>query len=905
MKKPTLKRVGLGLLQHILAVSIFLAVAGVLINSCLSVESMEGTKTYYLSPLSAEPEFEDSDLFRDIFETAVSDVTKLVVIKGQLETNGTFDPKKKIDVTKFANRKGTGNECNTTAVYELENLIKWGKSGILYSNRWMSMSEFVNYFGAATAPENFALNENGELYFDGFHSTAKDVSVYNIPMEKGRDNLTAVEEAMLSHSTEELEDMACSYIMAKNFDEIRMSKEDDGTYTVYVQILNCKYATVDGKKQLYDYADNWMDFIKLQQNVVEAVENLTANYQQYLNCYELYEENKGNLKYVVRMLTEDGNSTYTNVSELENMTDSELTNYFGEFHRYLIYYPDSLVFMGNSSMTEDDIFAYMNSYDYAYPETTHIWIGVDTGYPIAGDAFYSANNIFERIVPNIGMIIILMAFLAFLWFIICVYLTFTAGIARDGNGLKVQYLIGIDHVWTELLAGFAVMLFYGTVYGAGYLGEIINQVYIRRGQIIESNAETIYDYGYFALFGFVFSLLVSIIWYSIVRRVRCHTLWKDSFLRFLCVCLKKMADFVFRHKNMAINTLLPYNLFLFFNFVGIILIDTLQNKMHLAILVGLGMVIVDGVIGVLLFKKNAEQKDIVEGIRRIRDGEVEYKLDSESLHGVNREMADAVNNIGEGIRNAVKTSMKDEQMKTDLITNVSHDIKTPLTSIISYVDLLKRLRIQDEPAKSYIDILDNKAQRLKQLTDDLVEASKISSGNIELKKEKLNLTELLNQTTGEFSEKLEAKELQVIFENHNMSAYIYADSRRMWRVIENLFNNICKYALEGTRVYVDLSSVDGFIEVSIKNISKRQMNIHADELTERFIRGDSSRSTEGSGLGLSIAKSLTQLQGGSFRIDLDGDLFKVVLGFKEYQEEGKSDEANMEEEPDDSGNRSR
>jgi len=193
-----------------------------------------------------------------------------------------------------------------------------------------------------------------------------------------------------------------------------------------------------------------------------------------------------------------------------------------------------------------------------------------------------------------------------------------------------------------------------------------------------------------------------------------------------------------------------------------------------------------------------------------------------------KELAIAVNNIGEGIRKAVQTSMEDERMKTDLITNVSHDIKTPLTSIINYVDLLKRLKIDEEPAKGYIDILDGKAQRLKQLTDDLVEASKISSGSIVLENAKLNLTELFNQGIGEFSEKLEEGRLQVVFEGDDTPAYVFADSRRMWRVVENLFNNICKYAMEGTRVYIEMKNREGFITVSVKNISRQQMSIRPE-----------------------------------------------------------------------------
>ena len=228
-------------------------------------------------------------------------------------------------------------------------------------------------------------------------------------------------------------------------------------------------------------------------------------------------------------------------------------------------------------------------------------------------------------------------------------------------------------------------------------------------------------------------------------------------------------------------------------------------------------------------------------------------------------------------------------MKSDLITNVSHDIKTPLTSIINYVDLLKRLKITEEPAKSYIAVLDSKSQRLKQLTDDLVEASKISSGNIVLNLEPLNLTELLNQAVGEFSDRLEEKKLQIIFDGSDVVGMIYADSRRMWRIIENLFQNICKYALEGTRVYLEMKVEGGRVTASLKNISDRPMNLKGEELSERFIRGDASRTTEGSGLGLAIAKSFTEIQGGKFRIELDGDLFKVVLIWKVKPESGNYD----------------
>ena len=208
---------------------------------------------------------------------------------------------------------------------------------------------------------------------------------------------------------------------------------------------------------------------------------------------------------------------------------------------------------------------------------------------------------------------------------------------------------------------------------------------------------------------------------------------------------------------------------------------------------------------------------------------------------------------------------------------------TPLTSIINYVDLLKREKLDNQRAQSYIAVLESKSQRLKQLAEDLVEASRISSGNIELEMERINLVELVHQTEGEFAERFEARGLQVISNLPRESVVILADGRRIWRVLENLYNNVAKYAMEHTRVYVDMQADGAQVLFSIKNISENALNIPAEELTERFIRGDISRSTEGSGLGLSIAKNLMTMMGGSFRIYLDGDLFKVMIGFKQEQ----------------------
>ncbi|MCH5342636.1 MAG: HAMP domain-containing histidine kinase [Acetatifactor sp.] len=884
MNKVSLKRFGLELLEHLIAGAILIAVAAMLFNSHISVRSIsEEAHTYTFDPLNTDSLFEDTQVFHDILYTAVADITSLAVFREEMEINGGFRPDKRISVTEYAAKVDPANDCSVTAIYELDDLINWGKFGVEYNNRSFSISDFVNYFRPATAPENFALDENGELYFVGF-LTGEESETAQEP-SFSEEFLTVYE----SYTEEQLEDMVYYDIMAQfPAGELNVVREEDGTFLVYVPMLICRYGTVDGVQQLSTYADNWVDYLQLQDNLVLAIEKLTSHYQQYVTGMELYAEGSSNIKYVIRRMEEDGQTiTYTNDADRAYYSDNELADYFySEFHKYFVYYPDTLEFTGNAGLTEADLYSFMNDeYAYAYQGDTHIWMGVDTGYPVEGDAFYNAHVVFERIVPNSTQIVLLIAVMVLIWLGLGIYLTADTGVFYDEEGERLYHLNAFDHIWTEIMLLAGVGLYYLARRGIIFLMDVANAVYNSHTEMMGMSLDRLYEYGTFGLYGFLASLSLGIVWFSLVRRLRARSLWKDSFCHWILQCLRKATNFVFYHRNAAISILVSYNLFLLINLLGLFLAWILRERGDWATAsIVLAMVVFDGTIGVILFRHGAGQTDIVDGINRIRNGEVDYKLDLDTLSGVNREMADAVNNIGEGIRKAVDTSMRDEQMKSDLITNVSHDIKTPLTSIVNYVDLLGRLDIQEEPAKSYIAVLDSKAQRLKQLTDDLVEASKISSGNIVLNTEKLNFTELLNQTIGEFSEKLKERKLSVVFEDANIPAWIYADSRRMWRIVENLFYNICKYALEGTRVYLEMTVEDGQIEASIKNISERQMNMRGDELTERFIRGDSSRTTEGSGLGLFIAKSLTQVQGGTFEIQLDGDLFKVVLTFPEYQE---------------------
>ena len=282
---------------------------------------------------------------------------------------------------------------------------------------------------------------------------------------------------------------------------------------------------------------------------------------------------------------------------------------------------------------------------------------------------------------------------------------------------------------------------------------------------------------------------------------------------------------------------------------------------------------------ILVLLKAKGTGKIKTGIEKIAGGEVDYQIPVNGLLAEHKEIAEKVNSIGEGLEAALAKSMKSERLKTDLITNVSHDIKTPLTSIINYVELLKQEDLKDPKIQRYIEVLEQKSQRLKTLTEDVVEASKVSSGNITLEFMNLNLVEMIQQTSGEFEEKFKARDLEEVMNLPNEEVVIRADGRRLWRVLSNIYNNAAKYAMQGTRVYADLEKKDGMAYFSLKNVSEQPLNISADELTERFIRGDVSRSTEGSGLGLSIAQSLTEMQGGTFELYLDGDLFKVMIKF--------------------------
>ena len=378
----------------------------------------------------------------------------------------------------------------------------------------------------------------------------------------------------------------------------------------------------------------------------------------------------------------------------------------------------------------------------------------------------------------------------------------------------------------------------------------------------------VYESGQKKLFGYAGAMVGG----ALVLLVTCLCLfWKLSG-RISCFMTE-----LFNHGHMAVRSGILFTAYVLFQ---IFFWFTLGG----GALAELVLVLYQVAVLILILVEAVQRQRLLDGVEALAAGEKETHIRTDHLFYWNRKMAEAVCNLGEGLKDALREQMKSERMKAALITNVSHDLKTPLTSIINYVDLMKREQIGNPKAEEYLQVLDQKSQRLKQLTEDLVEASRASSGNMVLDIQKIDFRELLMQTSGEFGERFMARELTLVEDYPKEPVYVNADGRKLWRIIENLYRNVEKYALPGTRVYLELKEDGKLAVLSMKNISEQPLNISPEELTERFIRGDESRSTEGSGLGLSIAKDLTELQNGSFVVFLDGDLFKVTLSFPSVSE---------------------
>ena len=510
----------------------------------------------------------------------------------------------------------------------------------------------------------------------------------------------------------------------------------------------------------------------------------------------------------------------------------------------------------------EDYIKYNSIYNYSYfgngteniLERYDIYTNYDETKTAQITNFVIAKQIYQFAIQNSEALVYIIIISVILLGIIACYLFWAIGHQKGKEGI---YLNTIDNIPYEILAIICISIFIISLAIFVNMSNTLSYLFL-----VATFISYIICYAMCAVMGV-----------TTIKRIKAKKFWKSFLIYKIWKWLSsKIKVFVQETQEKT-----PESKKIFWYYIGFIGISIILVCMFWSGIAIIGLIVFWIWTYYKIRKYQNQQDTIKQALQDIYNGKENVHINEEELKGTLKEMATYVNDISGGFANAIKESLKSERLKTELITNVSHDIKTPLTSIINYVDLLKKENIQDEKVKEYIEILDNKSQRLKKLTEDLVEASKASSGSVKLNIEEIDIKELINQTIGEFKDRFEQKKLIIETNIPENELKINADNRYMYRIIENLFSNITKYALEGSRVYIDMEKKQNKIKIVMKNISKERLNISSDELMQRFVRGDRSRYTEGSGLGLSIAKSLTELQGGNFDITIDGDLFKVEM----------------------------
>lgn len=732
-------------------------------------------------------------------------------------TNGELDQKKKIDITNLNSDK----KKNKNTTYTVEDIIRMDEDGSISELDSLLFEVRNDYYGQDES------SDEEELYSE---ESPSEQSTDTEAMDSQEKN--AVKTEASEAAEEDTAETGWQYSQA--FMELYTRGKEIETRLPQSKVTLAEYANENPQN---------VSLIDLYQNLIEADDQLN----RYRSIRDELEQ-KSNIMYMVKN-TDDG-TVYTNLSAWKDGYDEsavrgiDRTMYFRGVKK-------NGGWETVEAVTDSEKFLerYFNDIDIT-GENEEVVIMLNTDYP-ANDRFSDAHTFYNKYAGWGRALLIWMTVGLILVIVTMILMTVQAGRTTDdrelhtgiGDGVPTEVMLAVMIVAAVLMAG-------------------IGAAYLESGSIWDLFA------GFLIVAGeIVLSAIFLMAYLSIVRRLKGKKMWKSSLSYAIVQSCKK----VYMARQTSGRMIISFCMLMFGNIFSVLALDSFGILLAL---------IADGLVLLYLVRERAGHQVIRDGLGRIASGELDFKIDAGELIGDNREMAEAVNHVGDGLQNAVKETLKSERLKADLITNVSHDIKTPLTSIINYVDLLKREDIQDERIKGYIDILDSKSQRLKQLTEDLVEASKISSGNVVLDMQPIRLGELVWQTNGEFEEKFAARNLELVCRTPEYPVMIMADGRRMWRVIENLYNNVAKYAMPNTRVYVEVKRIGCRVIFEIKNISERPLNIRAEELTERFIRGDVSRSTEGSGLGLSIAQNLVKLQHGTFDIYLDGDLFKVTITFE-------------------------
>lgn len=847
-----------------------------LITNLLSLMNLAGsTDLPSLWTMSQQP-FEESQEFNYMVENYMDDVLTQIRLENLFETDGMMNRNKEIDVMEYSKNDTANGENVSGIAYSLEELINWGEDfDSAESDNYAKNSVIV-----CQKPEG-----TYEYYYTSDFMTRVESGVFDIIMQDGSD---------VDGFLQELQNGKYTSSGFYNFDIVDM--EGNILYTDcwnFGSALIEKYAP-QGAEKLLQVVNNSPrlngKLSVIYDDLAYTLGNIYSDYQNYQMGFEHLEEGNTNFTYIYA--NNDTKKVVTNKTSYENYAELEknVQNLISEKDvKYMVIYPKLKEFNSNMNVSKSDKWEKLRSYSSEKKWNSVFAVAVDTTYTIQ-DQFYQNKVAYDNNIPYFKGTTWLLVLSIILFLGATIWLTLEAGRTAEDEEL---HLNGFDHWKTEIAAVLIVLIwivgsYIGIHFWNGNIYTMINDIptylkdggtyfeyYYARGMDVSSaymsaslylpslsiaELAEIYFYGVFTLGCFFMGYV------SLIKRIKGRNLWKNSLLRVIVRFIYKIYD---NRKKTTKTVLLLCGFFLV---QGIAVLFRNGVTMLLVLLADVGVFYV--VLNGLLLKEKLKK-----GIEEIALGNMEYQIPLQGLRGENLKLAEMINGIANGFHMAVEEAMKNERLKTDLITNVSHDIKTPLTSIINYVAILKQSDIADPKIQGYLDILEAKAQRLKTLTEDVVEASKVSSGNISLEYMDVDLVEMIQQTEGEMAEKFEARNLKMIVNLPAEPAVVHVDGRRMWRVLENIFGNAAKYAMPGTRVYADLKLEEDTVDLSLKNVSEHQLNISADELTERFIRGDLSRSSEGSGLGLSIAQSLTTMQGGTFNLYLDGDLFRVNIRF--------------------------
>ena len=634
-------------------------------------------------------------------------------------------------------------------------------------------------------------------------------------------------------------------------------------------IIVSEYGQLDDKNQYLEtdnFGENYLYSIiskaryvkKVKPEVYEygdytKIEDDSYNASIYYNDYN-YDNSSINsyINYII--IDEKTENLYTNIKSSDYIKEIQEMKNKKNFWNY----EGGKITTNIDSINQDNAKYIIASYSQNYLEGVKVYSSFDEEAYGYSNSYYIQNTVYEMFKNNQNSPVYLIPITSVLLLAMIVYLVWAIGHEKGKDEIQLS---GIDKVPYEILITiifFALGIFVSL--GVASVETIIPQKMLIPLIVIS----------YLGSYG---SLAVGTA--TTIKRLKAKSFWRSFLMYKIYAWAKEKVKKLFNVVSDKNSSKRKITIF-YWGFIivsGLIFLATASG-------VGVLLLLVFWVFVYILMLKYIEKVDkINKALKQIYEGNPNVHLEKEELTGVLKQMAEYINDIAGGFTNAIEQSLKSERLKTELITNVSHDIKTPLTSIINYVDLLKQEDIKDEKIKQYIDILNQKSLRLKKLIEDLVEASKVSSGNVKLNIEVIDLKELLAQTIGEFEDRFENKNLKIDIEIPDEEVKIKADNRYMYRVIENLFSNITKYSIDNSRVYISLTKQNDKIKLEIKNISKDKLNISPDELMQRFVRGDKSRYTEGSGLGLSIAKSLTEMQGGKFDINIDGDLFKVIIEY--------------------------